>query len=159
MQIVQKVALFSLAEADIFRRAISKKDQKLLAKQKQKFIDGCIVNGFDEEKANTLYKLIEKFSMYGFNKAHSVGYSKITTIMAYLKSNYPEIFYEALLNVNNENNERRKKLFNEAKRLNVNIIKPDINCSQIHFTSNSKTIQYGLANIKTIKENKADLPK
>ena len=71
--------------------------------EKEKFINGCLNNNFSLEKANLLFRYIEKFADYGFNKAHSVGYGKITTMMAYLKANYKEIFYEALLNVNNEN--------------------------------------------------------
>ena len=153
MQIVQHVALFTLGEADIFRRAISKKNINLLNQQKKKFIDGCVINSFSVEKANKLYDLILKFASYGFNKAHSVGYGKITAIMAYIKANYPAIFYEALLNVNNENNERRKKLFNEAKKLNIKIIKPDVNSSSFTFNSVANTINYGLSNIKTIKDN------
>ena len=102
MQICQKVANYSLGEADILRRAISKKQLSVIKAEKEKFIKGCIKNNIDENKANKLFAFIEKFASYGFNKAHSVGYAIIASIMAYLKVNYAPIFYEALLNVNQE---------------------------------------------------------
>lgn len=157
MQICQKVANFSLGDADILRRAISKKNSALINKEKDKFINGCINNNFSKEKAIELFKLIEKFASYGFNKAHSVGYSKITTMMAYLKANYKEIFYEALLNINNESGERRKKLFIEAKSNNIAILKPDVKVSNYNFIAIDNSIQYGLNNIATIKNHISDI--
>ena len=157
MQICQKVANYSLGDADILRRAISKKKLDIIKKEKDKFIKGCIANSFSIEKANKLFAYIEKFADYGFNKAHSVGYSKLTSMMAYLKAYYPEIYYEALLNVNNENNDRRKRLFNEAKKLNITILKPDVKLSSLYFKGINNSIRYGLANITSIKENIASL--
>lgn len=157
MQICQKVASYSLGDADILRRAISKKNLSMINKEKEKFINGCIKNNFSSAKANELFKLIEKFASYGFNKAHSVGYSKITTIMAYLKANYPGIFYEALLNVNNETGERRKKLFIEAKNNNVVVLKPDVKTSSYTFEAKDNYILYGLNNITTIKNHISDI--
>lgn len=153
MKICQIVANFSYAEADIFRRAISKKNLVLLKDLKDKFILGCINNNFAKNKAEQLYSLIEKFANYGFNKAHSVGYGTITSIMAYLKTNYKTIFYEALLNVNNENGERKKELFYEARKNNIEIKYPSINSSSYLFTSTENSIIFGLTNITSIKEN------
>ena len=112
MQICQRVCSFSFSEADILRRAISKKKLKEIANLKEKFINGAINNGFSKQKAVLLYNYIEKFAQYGFNKAHSVGYAKISVMMAYIKANYKTIFYESLINVNGENNERLRVILN-----------------------------------------------
>lgn len=157
MQICQKVANYSLGEADILRRAISKKNLSMIKNEKERFINGCLSNNFSLQKANELFAYIEKFASYGFNKAHSVGYSKIVTMMAYIKSNYPAIFYEALLNVNQENGEKRKKLFFEAKKFNVCILKPSVLKSSYTFSSVGNDILFGLTNINTIKTNIAKI--
>lgn len=151
MKIAQKLANYTLKEADVFRRAISKKNISLINQEKEKFIQGCINNGFTSNNALKIFLEIEKFASYGFNKAHSVGYGKITTMMAYIKANYSLIFYEALLNVNLENGERRKKIFYEAKRLNVQVLKPSIKHSSLYFSIFENQLIYGLANISSIK--------
>ena len=153
MQICQRVASYSLADADILRRAISKKDLNVIKNEKEKFVNGCINNGYSNEEANQLFAIIERFASYGFNKAHSVGYAKITVMMAYIKAHYTDIFYEALLNVNNENGEKRKQLFYEAKKHNIKVVKPSILTSNKTFSAINNEIVYGLNNIATIKDN------
>ncbi|MDY2888772.1 MAG: DNA polymerase III subunit alpha [Candidatus Caccosoma sp.] len=153
MQICQRVCLFSFSEADILRRAISKKKIKEINNLKEKFINGAINNGFSKQKAILLYNYIEKFAQYGFNKAHSVGYAKISVMMAYIKANYKTIFYESLINVNGENNERLRLILNEAKKNNIKILPPSVNESDKLFTSTNDTLRFGLENIKTIKSN------
>ena len=157
MQICQRVSSFSLAEADILRRAISKKKLKEIDKLKGKFINGAINNGFNKAKAELLFKYIEKFAQYGFNKAHSVGYAKISVMMAYIKANYKTTFYESLINVNQENNERLRRIINEAKANNIKILPPSINESDAYFTSTNDSLRFGLLNIKTIKGNIAQI--
>lgn len=157
MQICQKVASYSLGDADILRRAISKKNLSLIKSEKDKFIKRCMANNYSYSKAAELFSLIEKFASYGFNKAHSVGYSIIATMMAYIKANYKTIFYDALLNVNQESGERKKKLFEEAKKNNIKILKPCILTSSASFTTTEDSILFGLANISSIKENIANI--
>lgn len=157
MQICQKIANYSLGDADVFRRAISKKKINLLTNEKQKFVNGCLQNGISENKALEIFNLILQFASYGFNKAHSVGYAKIVSIMAYLKATYPAIFYEALLNVNQENLERRKLIYYEALRLNVKFLKPNVLASSLEFKAINNNILFGLKNIATIKENIAKI--
>ncbi len=157
MQICQKVAHFTLADADILRRAISKKNYELIQSEKEKFIQGCLENHFTKEKALQLFSFIEKFASYGFNKAHSVGYATIATTMACIKANYTALFYEALLNVNQESGERRKKILYEAKKNHIVIKKPCVLTSSYRFSSNKNTLQFGLTNIQSIKENIATI--
>ena len=153
MQICQKVASYTLGDADILRRAISKKNLFLIKEEKDKFVKRCMANNYSYAKASELFALIEKFASYGFNKAHSVGYSIIATMMAYIKANYKTIFYDALLNINQESGERKKKLFEEAKKNNIRILKPCIITSDVSFTTTNDSIQFGLTNIASIKEN------
>lgn len=157
MQICQKVASYSLGDADILRRAISKKNIKVMKDEKDKFVKRCMANNYSYAKANELFTLIEKFASYGFNKAHSVGYSIIATMMAYIKANYKTIFYDALLNVNQESGERKKKLFDEAKKNNIKILKPDVLTSSLSYSTKNDSILFGLTNIATIKENIASI--
>ncbi len=157
MQICQKVAHFDLGEADILRRAISKKNLNLIQSEKEKFIQGCLQNQFSKEKALQLFSFIEKFASYGFNKAHSVGYATIATTMACIKANDPALFYEALLNVNQETGERRRKILYEAKKNHIEIIKPSVQDSSYRFTSQGNTLQFGLANIQNIKDKIAQM--
>ena len=157
MQICQKVASYSLGDADILRRAISKKNIKVMKDEKDKFVKRCMANNYSYAKANELFTLIEKFASYGFNKAHSIGYSIIATMMAYIKANYKTIFYDALLNVNQESGERKKKLFDEAKKNNIKILKPDVLTSSLSYSTKNDSILFGLTNIATIKENIASI--
>ena len=157
MQICQKVASYTLGDADILRRAISKKKLNVIKAEKDKFIKGCLANNFSQEKANKIFSYIEKFADYGFNKAHSVGYGKIATMMAYIKANYKTIFYEALLNVNQESGDRKKQLFLEAKKNNIKIISPCIKESNLSYKTTKDSIMFGLTNITSIKDNIASI--
>jgi len=152
MQLCQVVANYTLAEADIFRRAISKKKKDVMDKEKDNFIKKSVANGYSIDLANKLFNLIAKFAEYGFNKGHSVSYGRLTSLMATIKANYKTIFYESLLNVNKEKEEGRKAIFNEARKYNIFINKPDVTKSAIHFTSTSDSINFGLADINDISE-------
>lgn len=135
MQICQKVASFTLSKADIFRRAISKKNKEDIEILKNEFINGCIKNNYSKEVANNLYNLIEKFAGYGFNKSHSVSYSMITCKMAYLKLKYPKEFYIALLQtINNSNDFKFYKYIQELNQLNLKFNLPNINDSEYVFS-------------------------
>lgn len=157
MLILQVLANYSLGEADIFRRAISKKKNDVLKQQKEKFIKGCVQNGLSEEKAFILFDYILRFAEYGFNKAHSVGYAKIIAIMAYSKAKHPGIFYESLLNVCKDGNEKKRQLVEEAKHFAISFAFPSCNHSTYHFYYENQQIRFGLCDIATIKENIADI--
>ncbi|MFA6776940.1 MAG: DNA polymerase III subunit alpha [Bacilli bacterium] len=129
MQIFTIVANYSASEADLIRRAISKKDEKIIASSSEKFIARAIKNNYPKEKANEIYNLIMKFASYGFNKAHSVGYALVGYAMMYLKVMYPEYFYISLLNTNLGSSTKNKEYIDEAKSLNIKFYKPNINLS------------------------------
>lgn len=157
MQLLQVLADYTLGEADIFRRAISKKKNDVLKTQKEKFIHGCLKNGLSEEKALMIFEHILRFGEYGFNKAHSVGYAKMIAIMAYSKVKFPGIFYESLLNVNKESAERKREILEEAKHFQIPFVFPSCNNSYEHFHYDGKQMIMGFCEINTIKENVATL--
>lgn len=151
IQIVQKIAGFSLAQADLFRRAISKKNVEKLAQLKKNFIEGGIKNGYDEQTVNRIFDYIFSFANYGFNHSHSLAYSYISYWLAYLGYYYPIEFYTVLLINNNGITDKISEYINEAKSLGINIIPPNINLSDISFSiHNHKSIVIGFNIIKGI---------
>ncbi|WP_139491713.1 DNA polymerase III subunit alpha [Brevibacillus dissolubilis] len=150
MQISSKMAGFSLGEADILRRAVGKKKRELLAEQRAKFVAGSITQGYEEALANEVYDLIVKFADYGFNKAHSVAYGIISYQMAYLKANHPLAFMAALLSLSIGSQNRIAEYTEEAKRLRLQVLPPDVNRSEAFFTVEEKAIRFGLAAVKGV---------
>jgi len=130
MQIFNIIGGYSVGEADIIRRAISKKKEKVILEEKEKFIIKAKNNGYDEEISTKIYNYIMKFANYGFNKSHSVAYALVGYQMMYLKVKYPEYFYSSLLNININSVSKTKEYIDEAKSINLKIIKPDINLSK-----------------------------
>lgn len=133
MQIFNIVAGYSVAEADLIRRAISKKQEEFILKEKTRFTERAIKNNYSPAKAEEIYNLIMKFANYGFNKSHSVVYALVAYQMMYLKVKYPESFYTSLLNINVGSAAKTKEYIDEAKFLNIKILKPDINESANHY--------------------------
>ena len=150
MQIVQKVASFSLGEADILRRAMSKKKKEIMDMYKEKFINGAVNNGYTKEKAIEIYNLIYKFANYGFNKSHSVSYALVSYYLAYLKANYFLYFMRHLLTMVNGNEYKTKDYIMECKNKNIEILKPDINKSFKEYVLENNSIRYSLFPIKNI---------
>lgn len=150
MQIASKVASYSLAEADLLRKAMSKKKEDILLKEKDKFINGCINNSITKEKAIELYELIFKFASYGFNRSHSVAYSMVAYKMAYLKYYYPQIFMKNLLTRFINSASKTKDYIYECKKNKVNILIPDINISTNNYEIEGNDIRYPLSNIKNV---------
>ena len=150
MMIAQKIAGFSLGKADILRKAVSKKQISLMESLKEDFVKGCINNGYESEKANELYALIEKFANYGFNKSHSVAYAYVAYQLAYLKANYPLYFYCSILS--NEMSSENAKIHTiaECKANNVKILSPSINRSYHRFMVEEGNIRYSLLAIKNV---------
>ena len=149
--ILGKIGGYSLAEADIIRRAISKKKESVINAEKEKFINGAIGKGYDRSVATLIYDLIVKFASYGFNKAHSVAYARISYDMAYLKVKYPEYFIIEM--INNKDNEKFAKLVLFLKNKGIKLEKPDVNLSHNKFYTSGKELIMPLWQIKGIPEN------
>lgn len=152
MQIAQKFAGFTMAEADILRKAIGKKKPELLAEQKQKFIEGAEKKGYQAKLAKQIFeKVIEPFAGYGFNKSHAACYAKIAYLTAYLKSHYPAEFMAALMTADQNDSDRIAIEFDEAERMGIEVLPPDVNESFKNFTVTSDgNIRFGLLAIKGI---------
>ena len=150
MQVAQRMAGFSLAKADLLRKAMSKKKADDLSKLEEAFLKGCIQNGFSEETAQTVYALIFKFANYGFNKSHSVAYAMISYQMAYLKANYPDLFFVALLNSVIGSESKTFEYLQEAKAHRVSVLNPSVNNSLDHYALEEKAIRFPLLIIKGV---------
>ena len=176
MAAASKLAGYSLAQADLLRRAMGKKDKEKMAKERKNFIEGCArTNKIPEKKANAIFDLLEKFAGYGFNKSHSAAYGVISYQTGYLKAHYPVEFMAGLLSNEINNTEKISVFVGECRRMGISILPPDINKSGLKFTpeivaagadrgSAEKTkapaangsghgaIRYGLAAIKHVGE-------
>ena len=162
MQIVRDLAGYSLGRADLVRRAMGKKKLDVMAKERENFvhgkldengnveIPGCVRNGIDEASANKIFDEMAEFAKYAFNKSHAACYAVIAYQTAYLKAYYPAEFMAAMLNSFLGNLSKVPIYINECKRLNINILKPDINKSFTKFTAKDKNIRFGLGSIKNV---------
>ncbi len=150
MQLVQKVANFSLGEADILRRSMGKKQKAEIDKLKPKFLEGAESNGVNQKIATDIFELIEKFADYGFNKSHSYVYSYIAFQTAYLKAHYPAEFLASNMTAELNSQETIVELIDEAKTFGIELLPPDINKSEAAFTVKGNTIYFGLAAVKGI---------
>lgn len=150
MQIAHQIAGFTLGEADILRRAVSKKNQTVMEEQREAFISGCMQNGYEREIAKQIFKWIVKFSNYGFNRSHAVAYSKISYQLAYLKAHYPISFFAELLSSVANQPEKAALYMKEAKDLQLQIVPPSINKSYGRYSVERDAIRMGLLSIKGI---------
>lgn len=149
--IAQALAGYSLGQADILRKAMGKKIAEVMRKEKQNFINGAKVKGLNEELAEQVFALIEPFAGYAFNKAHSVSYAMLAYRTAYLKANYPVEYMTAFLNCYSQNTEKVASAIAECRRLNINVLRPDVNYSEAGFTIEKRTsIRFGLTSIKNV---------
>src|SRR5690625_2972145 len=151
MQVAHQIAGFTLGEADMLRRAISKKESVLMDKQKNAFIQGCLNKGYDEAIASKLFAWIVKFSNYGFNRSHAVAYSKISYQLAYLKANYPQHFFAELLGSVSNQEEKVYQYIKEAQELQISVLPPSINKSFGRYSVEDDHIRMGLLSIKGIQ--------
>jgi len=151
MTIVSSLAGFSLAQADLLRRAIGKKTPEIMEQQKKAFIDGAVKNKVDKRIAEKIFSLIEHFAGYGFNKSHSAAYAMISYRTAYLKANYPVEFMTALLTSEKDNTDKIVEYIDEAERMGIKILPPDIKESYANFTMiNKNEIRFGLGAVKNV---------
>jgi DNA polymerase-3 subunit alpha len=150
MRIAQVLANYTLSEADLLRKVISKKKAEEMAHQKERFLAGTTQNGLNRRKAEHVFDLIEKFGGYGFNKSHSVAYAMIAYFTAYLKAHYPVQFMAALLTEDMGSQDKTIKNIAECKEMNIPILPPDINESHVDFAVVGESIRFGLAAVKHV---------
>jgi DNA polymerase-3 subunit alpha len=150
MQIAAAVSGFSLAEADLLRRAMGKKDPAVMAAQRDRFVSGAVERGVAKAKATELFNLIEKFAGYGFNKSHSAAYALVAYQTAYLKAHYPLEFLAAVLNSEINATASLAKHIMEARDMGIELLPPDINRSDRDFTVEDGKVRYGLAGVKNV---------
>ncbi len=153
MEVAHQLAGFTLGQADILRRAMSKKKKAEMDEQRQNFLKGAVAKGHSEKLADEVYQYIEQFANYGFNRSHAFAYSMVGFQLAYLKAHYPIAFYTALLNSVYNNDDKIKSYFGEIKKYGLKIFPPNINCSKSQFTANEKGITYGLGKIKGLRKD------
>jgi len=155
MEIAKELAGFTLAEADILRKAIGKKIRKLLIAQKEKFIEGCQKNNIDEKISQKIWQWIEPFAEYSFNRSHAAAYALLAYQTAYLKSHFPVEFMASLLTSEKNDVERIGFLIEECKKMGIEVLPPDINESLENFTvvPGEKKIRFGLSAIKNVGWN------
>ncbi len=153
MQIAQVMAGFSLAKADILRKAMSKKIASELLKLQSDFIEGCIKRGYEEPIARTIYEYILKFANYGFNKSHSIAYGLIAYQMSYLKANVPLYFFKALLSSVIGSDSKTAEYIDECRRRQVTVLAPSVNYSGHSYLIENGSIRLGLMTIKNVGES------
>ena len=150
MQIAQTLSGFTAGEADILRRAMGKKKRAELEKQKQRFVEGAFKNGISKDVAAGIFLKIEPFAEYGFNKSHAAAYAVIAYQTAYLKTYFPHEFFAASMSMELSNQNKLSEFYEELKRLNISVVRPDINTCFADFTSNGKDFLYALGAIKNV---------
>jgi DNA polymerase III subunit alpha len=152
IQIFNRVAGFTLGEADVVRRAMGKKKHEEMVANREKFLAGAKKNNVPAAKAERLWELVEQFAGYGFNKSHSAAYAVVAYETAYLKTHYPVEFMSALLSAEIGNQDKMTKYLNECRDMNIPILPPDVNSSHLAFTPAGNSIRFGLTAIKNVGE-------
>jgi len=153
MRIAQALAGFTLGQADVLRRAMGKKDPKVMGKQRAAFMEGAKAKGINEKKATKVFDLMEFFAGYGFNKSHSTAYAFLAYQTAYLKANFPWHFAASLLTIEAQNTDKLAVYLAEARERGIPVLAPDINESQLNFSVEpGKGVRFGLTAIKGLGE-------
>ncbi|KPN82139.1 DNA polymerase III subunit alpha [Apilactobacillus kunkeei] len=153
MQVASIMGGFTLGEADLLRRAMSKKKQGVMESMRDKFITGAEKKGYSKQSASQTFEYIERFASYGFNKSHAVAYSKMAFELAYLKAHFSRQFFTGLLNSVMGNHDKINVYVVEAKKRNINVLAPDINKSFEEFIDDGQNIIFGLRCIKGIRSD------
>ncbi|MDR0785449.1 MAG: DNA polymerase III subunit alpha [Treponema sp.] len=156
MQVAQRIAGYTLGQADVLRRAMGKKKVDEMAKEKDKFIAGAKKQGFKEENAGKIFDILEKFAGYGFNKSHAAAYSVVAYQTAFLKANFPAEFMAATLTNEITATDSLPVYINEARKIGLEIDPPDINRSDRYFSVTNGRIVYGFLGIKGLGEGPAE---
>jgi DNA polymerase-3 subunit alpha len=153
MQLAQRLGGYSLGEADLMRRAMGKKNREEMAVHEQKFMDGCVKNKIAKKKAKDIFRLMAQFADYGFNRSHSVAYAHVAYQTAYLKAQYPEHFYAAVMTYTADDAAKIFKYGSELRSQGIKLLPPDVNESGSGFTPVEGAIRFGLAAIKGIGQS------
>lgn len=153
MQVASKMASFSYGEADLLRRAMSKKKQSVMDSMRSKFIHGAQDNGYTPEVAERIFDYIDQFANYGFNRSHAVAYSKLAFELAYIKAWYPAAFLISLLNTVNNDAAKIRMYMSEAQKHKVKVDGPNINVSEREFTMQDGHILFGLGDVKGLRRD------
>lgn len=150
MQIANQFAGYSMGEADVLRRAVSKKKEDVLIQEREKFVSKCVEMGHDQTISNDIYDYIVKFANYGFNKSHSVVYALVAYWMAYLKANYPGYFMASLLDNAIGSSVATNEYIRECRKLNIKVLPPRINLSKKYYQRESDGLRYPYLGIRGI---------
>jgi DNA polymerase III subunit alpha len=153
MQIANRLAGYSLGEADLLRRAMGKKNVEEMAKQRERFVEGAAQRHFPPKKIEKIFDLMAQFAGYGFNKSHSAAYALLAYHTAYLKTHYPVEFMAALLTSVTGSTDDVVKYINECREMGIAVEPPDINVSDANFTPHGPAIRFGLAAVKNVGHN------
>jgi len=154
MQISNRLAGYSLGDADLLRRAMGKKKLEEMVKQRERFVKGALERGFPQKKIEKIFDLMEQFAGYGFNKSHSAAYAYLAYVTAYLKAHYPVDFLAALLTSETGNTAKVVKYINECREMGIQILPPDVNASEWSFTPDGeKAIRFGLGAVKNVGQS------
>lgn len=149
---LQKIAGYTPGRADIVRKAIGKKDRKLMADEQPKFIKGCTDGGVDEKRALHLWSLIERFADYSFNRAHAACYAYIAYQTSWLKAHYPVEYMAALLTSVKDRKDDKPKYLHMARKMHIPVLLPDVNSSERDFTAVGDSIRFGLSAVRGVGE-------
>jgi DNA polymerase-3 subunit alpha len=158
MQISNRLAGYSLGDADLLRRAMGKKKPEEMAQQRERFLAGAAERGFPQRKIEKIFDLMEQFAGYGFNKSHSAAYAYLAFVTAYLKAHYPVDFMAALLTSETGNTAKIVKYINECRAMGITVLPPDVNQSEWNFTPDAhapegKGIRFGLGAVKNLGQS------
>jgi DNA polymerase-3 subunit alpha len=153
MKIASEAGGFSLAEADILRKAMGKKIPEVMEKYRTQFVQGAMKNHIPEGVADGIYNKMAQFAGYGFNKSHSAAYALIAYQTAYLKANYPAEYMASLLTSEMGNTAKLASYIEECRRMGIPVLPPDVNLSDLKFTVTGKEIRFGLAAVKNAGDN------
>jgi DNA polymerase III subunit alpha len=153
MQIANRLAGYSLGEADLLRRAMGKKKPEEMAQQRERFVEGAVERGYPQKKIEKIFDLMAQFAGYGFNKSHSAAYALLAYHTAYLKTHYPVEFMAALLTSVTSSTDDVVKYINECREMGIAVEPPDLHVSEANFTPHGQAIRFGLAAVKNVGPN------
>jgi DNA polymerase-3 subunit alpha len=156
MQIASKLALYSLGEGDVLRRAMGKKDLAQMAKEREKFRQGALKSGIDEDTSMRIFDKMEKFASYGFNKSHAAAYGYLSYVTAFFKANYPHEWMAALMTCDSDDLSKVAKFIRECQAMGIAILSPDVNEAGNTFSATQKGIRFAMSGIKGVGSGVVD---
>ncbi len=152
MQVANKLAGYSLGDADLLRRAMGKKKAEEMAQQRDRFVKGALERNYPQKKIEKIFDLMEQFAGYGFNKSHSAAYAYLAYVTAYLKAHYADRVHVRPADVGNGQHGKVVKYMNECRDMGIRVLPPDVNKSDMNFTPDGDAIRFGLCAIKNVGE-------